>query len=208
MFPLSAISNRRPFAPSALPEFIAPMGASDFRSPPPPSSLSRLVRRCALQPAPMIGSPWLPRSLLVRLGTDSDPGVAPSACLGAEGTVACWAPNAIGLLTNVTDFGTQLLQGQHHLLPLYLASFSAYASSTSSPGCLQGSIPGPWLAATWAGFAPARLTRHCQAATGRPVQREVRPHYSTSSSLTPSPARRLALAFSIRSRKRGSFSSR
>jgi len=35
--------------------------------------------------------------------------------------------------------------------------FCAYASSTPLPECLQGSIPGPWLAVTWAGFAPARL---------------------------------------------------
>jgi hypothetical protein len=48
---------------------------------------------------------------------------------------------------------------------LHLASFCAYASSTPLPECLQGSIPGPSLAVSWAGFAPARTTRHCQAAT-------------------------------------------
>jgi hypothetical protein len=42
---------------------------------------------------------------------------------------------------------------------------------------------------------------------GAPVDAEVRPHYSTSSSLLPRPARILALALSMRSRKRGSFSS-
>ena len=47
MFPSSAIPDRRPFAPSALPEFIARMGASDYRSPPPSFSLLRLVRRRA-----------------------------------------------------------------------------------------------------------------------------------------------------------------
>src|SRR4051794_32832877 len=120
MFPLSAISNWRPFAPPALPEFIAAMGTSDFQSPPPPSSLSRPVRRCALPLAPTIGSPWLPRCLVVRLDTDTDPAVAPCACHDAEGTVACWPHKTIGLLTNVTDFATRLLQGQHHLLPLYL----------------------------------------------------------------------------------------
>jgi len=50
-----------------------------------------------------------------------------------------------------------ILQGQPHLLPLHLASFRAYASSTSLPICLQGSIPGSWLAITWTGFAPASL---------------------------------------------------
>ena len=39
-----------------------------------------------------------------------------------------------------------ILQGQPHRLPLHLASFRAYASSTSLPICLQGSIPDSWLA--------------------------------------------------------------
>jgi hypothetical protein len=40
---------------------------------------------------------------------------------------------------------------------LRLASFRAYASSIALPQHLQGSIPGPWLAATGAGLPPARL---------------------------------------------------
>jgi hypothetical protein len=157
MFPLSAISDRRPFAPSALPEFIARMGASDFRSPPPSSSLIRLVRRCALLPTPTIGSPWLLRNLLVRLDTVSDPGVTPRARQDARDAVACWLTETIGLCTNASISGLNHLQGQHNLFPLHLASFCAYASSAPLPGHLQGSIPGPWLAVTWAGFAPARL---------------------------------------------------
>jgi hypothetical protein len=157
MFPLSAIPDRRPFAPSALPEFIARMGASDFRSPPPSSSLFRLVRRRALLPAPTIGSPWLPRTLVVRLDADSDPGVAPRACQFARDAVVCWPIETIDQFTNLTISGLEYLQGQHHLFPLHLASFCAYASSTPLPEHLQGSIPGPWLAVTWAGFAPARL---------------------------------------------------
>ena len=157
MFPLSAISDRRPFAPSALPEFVAHMGASDFRSPLPPSSLLRLVRRCALLPAPTIGSPWLPRTLVVRLDAVSDPGVTPRACQYARDAVACWSGETIGQHTNASISGLNHLQGQHYLFPLHLASFCAYASSTPLPQYLQGSIPGPWLAVTWAGFAPARL---------------------------------------------------
>ena len=164
MFPSSAISNRRPFAPSALPEIIAHMGASDFRSPPPSSSLFRLVGRCALLPAPRIGSPWLPRTLVVRLDADSDPGVAAHACQYAWATVACWLCETISLCTDV-HFGTRNLQGQHDLFPLHLASFCAYASSIPLPERLQGSIPGPWLVVTWTGLTPARTTRHCQAAT-------------------------------------------
>ena len=156
MFPPSAISDRRPFAPSALPEIIARMGASDFRSPPPSSSLFRLVGRCALLPTPRIGSPWLPRTLVVRLDADSDPGVAPRACQCARDAVVCWPIETIDQFTHLTISGLIHLQGQHHLFPLRLASFCAYASSLPLPECLQGSIPGPWLAVTWAGFTPAR----------------------------------------------------
>jgi hypothetical protein len=157
MFPSFAISDRRPFAPSALPEFIARMGVSDFRLPPPPSSLFRLVRRCAILPAPTIGSPWLPRTLVVRLDAVCDPGVTPRACQCARDVVAYWSGETIGQYTNASISGLNDLQGQHHPFPLHLASFCAYASSTPLPKHLQGSIPGPWLAVTWAGFAPARL---------------------------------------------------
>ena len=133
------------------------MGASDFRSPPPSSSLFRLVRRCAVLPAPTIGSPWLPRTLVVRLDAVFDPGVAPRTCQCARDAVACWSGETIGQHTNASISGLNYLQGQHYLCPLHLASFRAYASSTPLPECLQGSIPGPWLAVTWAGFAPARL---------------------------------------------------
>jgi hypothetical protein len=133
------------------------MGASDFRSPLPSSSLFRLVRRCALLPAPTIGSPWLPRTLVVRLDAVFDPGVAPRASRCARDAVACWSEETIGQHTNASISGLNYLQGQHYLGPLHLASFCAYASSTPLPECLQGSIPGPWLAVTWAGFAPARL---------------------------------------------------
>ena len=104
--------------------------------------------------APTIGSPWLPRIRLVRLDADLDPGVARVARHSVTRAVACWAQETIG--THLRDvFGTQILQGQLDLLPLRLASFRAYASSIASPQYLQGSIPGPWLAATGAGFAPA-----------------------------------------------------
>ena len=117
MFPPSAISSRRPFAPSALPEIIAHMGASDFRSSPPSSSLFRLVRRCALLPAPTIGSPWLPRTLIVRLDADSDPGVATRACQGARDAVACWFDDTIGQFPNAGDFGTRMPSGAASPVP-------------------------------------------------------------------------------------------
>lgn len=46
MCPRLVLPDRRPFAPSALPDFIALTDASDFR-PRPSSSLLTLVRRCA-----------------------------------------------------------------------------------------------------------------------------------------------------------------
>jgi hypothetical protein len=76
----------------------------------------------------------------------------------AQGTIACWPINTIGL-THVGLIGAQRLHGQHHLLPLHLAASHAYASSTLLPRYLQGWIPGPWLAVTWIGFPPTRL-RH------------------------------------------------
>ena len=45
-------------------------------------------------------------------------------------------------------FGIQHVQGQHHLLPLHLASSRDYASIGPLPARLQVSIPGPRLTAT------------------------------------------------------------
>jgi hypothetical protein len=156
MFPLFVISSRHPFARSALPDVVAHMDVPDFRSPPPPSSLFTLVRGCALSCAPTIGSPWLPCNHNVRLDATPDPGTSLSTRASALRTVACWVREPIGLFHDAS-FGTQRLQGQHHLLPLHLASFRAYASSAPLPGHLQGSIPGPSLTVTRVGFPPTRL---------------------------------------------------
>ena len=76
MSPLPVISNRCPFARSALPDFIARMGTPDFRQTPPSSSLFTLVRGYAVPSAPTVGSPWLPRNRHVRLDATSDPGTS------------------------------------------------------------------------------------------------------------------------------------
>ena len=47
------------------------------------------------------------------------------------------------------------LHGRLHPVPLRLACFRAYASSSPLPANLQGSIPHPWLAIIWAGLSPA-----------------------------------------------------
>jgi hypothetical protein len=165
MFPLSAISDRRPFAPSALPEIIARMGASDFRSPLPPSSLLRLVRRCALLPAPTIGSPWLPRTLVVRLDAVFDPGVAPRACQCARDAVACWSGETIGQHTNASISGLNYLQGQHYLCPLHLASFSCLRIKHPVTGMPARLNTRPVASGYLGGIRTRQTTRHCQAAT-------------------------------------------
>ncbi len=167
MFLRLVLSNRHPFAPSALPDFVATMGVSDFRQTPPSSSLLRLVQRCAPAGAPSDGSPWLPRILFVKLDATSDPGLSVDTRPIASAVVACWVREPIGQIqrwcenpsarSNDAVFGTPRLQGQHHLLPLHLASFRTYASSALLPRHLQGSIPGLWLTVTWMGLAPTRI---------------------------------------------------
>ena len=153
MYPLPVVSNRRPFAPSELPGFIATIGVSDFRWPLPLFLRIRLGWRCASAPA--IGSPRLLHKLNVRLYglksrdvCHSSPKRYDNCCLPVSPD---YRPYPMRLFR---DF---ILQGQHHLLPLRLASSRAYASSASLPIRLQGSIPGSWLAITWAGFPPASL---------------------------------------------------
>jgi len=107
------------------------MGGSDFRQPPLSSSLLTLVREC-VSATPTGGSPWLPRNLYVRLDTAWDPGVASVLRPYAHRTVACWPINTIGL-PQCGLFGALHLQGQHHLLPLHLATSSAYASISLLP---------------------------------------------------------------------------
>jgi len=92
------ISNRYPFTPPALPGINATMDSSDFRAPPPASSLFRLVRGC---PPPasrysdllgyrvlsMSGSTW-PRT----------PGSTRIAGRGAIRIVACERAKTLGTL--------------------------------------------------------------------------------------------------------------
>lgn len=172
MFPSSAISNRRPFAPSALPEIIARMGASDFRSPPPSSSLFRLVRRCALLPAPTIGSPWLPRTLVVRLDADSDPGVASRACQCARDAVVCWPDDTIDQFTNAGYFGTRIPSGAASPVPFaprLLLCLRIKRPVTGTPARLNTR---PVASGYLGGIRTRSTTRHCQAATtGSPRRR-------------------------------------
>ena len=107
------------------------------------------------------GSPGLLPILAVKLEAAFDPGWAHPACLSTGCAVACWRLDTIGPFQR-GHFGTQHLHGRHYPLPLLLACFRAYASNTMSPSHLQGSIPGPWLAVTEAGFTPARICNIAQ----------------------------------------------
>ena len=120
-----------------------------------PSSLFRLVGKCAGS-APPMGSPGLLPILVVRLDAVFDPGWTWSARLDTDHVVACWRLETIGPFLR-GHFGTQHLHGRLYPLPLLLACFRAYASSARLPVRLQGSIPGPWLAVTGTGFTPAGI---------------------------------------------------
>ncbi len=149
MFRYFVILNRRPLAPSALPEFIATMDVSDSRSTMPDSSLVRLVLRCHPLGRRCTGSPWLPCSLNVRLELVSDPGVFERTCHDARPNIACGRREKPSALPNYRIFEAQSIQGQPHLLPLVLACSPGYASTDRLPDPPQAWIPSPRLRATW-----------------------------------------------------------
>ena len=136
MFPLFTISNWHPFAPAALPAFIATMGASDFRQSPPSPSLFRLVGRCALFRADYRISLVTAQSLCqARYGLRSRVvGHGLPLQLLAVPAVACWCLETIGPF-QCGHFGTKNLHGRLYPLPLRLACFLAYASSSSLLSC-------------------------------------------------------------------------
>jgi hypothetical protein len=137
----------------------------------PPTSFHHRFRPCCLglsgsaqYSAPVKGSPGLLHILSVMLEAAFDPGWSQPVRLYTGYAVACWRLDTIGPFQR-GHFGTQHLHGRHYPLPLLLACFRAYASNTVLPPHLQGSIPGPWLAVTGAGFSPARI---CSLAQPQP----------------------------------------
>ena len=158
MCPLFVISNRRPLAPAALPAFIATMGASDF---PPSRSLPRCLGLSGVRVyANKTRRRWDLLGYCAFFMSGSIRPVIPGGrirlAVSAGCVVACWHLETIGHLLR-GHFGTQHLHGRLYPLPLHLACFRAYASSALLPACLQGSIPGLWLAVTRTGLTPARL---------------------------------------------------
>ena len=156
MSPRADFSSRHPFAPPALPGFLALMGASDFRRPLAASSLVIACRRLRLS---------LRASRRISLVA------TPSRCE----TRCALRPRDVRLRSPTRADDCCLLALRHHRpsptlgfsgLSAFTVSFTCY-HCTSSPfvpthrraRCRfppQGSIPGPWLTATWVGFAPTR----------------------------------------------------
>jgi len=102
----------------------------------------------------MLGSPWLPRALNVRLDTASDPGEYPSRSPERD-TDCCLPEGQTRRHSRQILFGAQHLQGRLHPLPLHLACFRTYASTCPLPSTPQGSILGSRRTITQAGFPPA-----------------------------------------------------
>ena len=134
------------------------MGASDFRSSLPSSSLFRLVKRCACATGAddRLSMVTTHSRCEARRGLRSRGGFS-RLPMARETLLPAGLGKPSALTPTIPVSGLNHLQGQHHLFPLHLASFCAYASSIPLPEYLQGSMPGPWLAVTWVGFAPTRL---------------------------------------------------
>ena len=84
------------------------------------------------------------------------PGYLPVLAIYAQVAFACVPFNTIGISQYVI-FRAPSLQGRHSPLPLFLARFPAYASTSMLPWRLQGWILCPWLAVTQVGFPPTGL---------------------------------------------------
>jgi len=103
------------------------------------------------------GSPWLSRLPSVRLDAALRPrGVSLHSPYRAR-TCCLLAPVRHRPLPTRDISGLNTFTVGFHPLPLHLAFSRAYASSILLPARLQGSIPGPRLPVTWAGFPPAGL---------------------------------------------------
>ena len=130
------------------------MDGSDFRAPPPASSLlplsagARLPRTDARISLVTPCSPCQARHGLGPRGVGVPLTLTRHALLPARGTNPSALSNGI--------FGAPHLQGRHNPLPLHLACFRAYASTRLLPAAPQGSILGSRLTITQAGLSPAR----------------------------------------------------
>ena len=90
------VLSRCPFAPSALPDFIATMDTSDSRRRMPSHLLFTLARWCAHRCAPTCGDPRFPLHHHARLDPTTDPGVPSPSCQIDCDSAACWVVKPIG----------------------------------------------------------------------------------------------------------------
>lgn len=174
MFPLPVIPNRHPFAPPALPGFIARMGASDFRRASPLPRFSGLSEGC-LQDG-LSGSPWLPRCLTVRLDAALDPGVDPCTHPIAQRSVACRLINTVGLSRYGTFRGSTPSRSAHAdtIAPRLLLRLRIKRTVASAPARLNSR---PVVSGYLGRLRTCKTTRPCQAATnGRPSTTDAEVH--------------------------------
>ena len=150
------VSNRYPLAPPELPGFTATMDNSDLHESHPLLSWVRLVPRGSLHGGGFMDLLCY-RSLPISGSKCSKtPGCPPVLAIYAQVAFACAPFNTIGL-SQYVNFGAPSLQGRHSPLPLFLARFPAYASTSMLSWRLQGWILCPWLAVTQVGFPPTGL---------------------------------------------------
>jgi hypothetical protein len=162
MFAIDSLSRYRgPFAPSALPDFSARIGRSDFLMLAPRSLSLKLGTRLCLP------SHRTRISMVTTCSLTSDsmrPLPRVDASRSPERVAHCCLRVRVNLRPRSTSFffGVDAFTAIIHR---YFTSsvFTAYASIVSLPPQLQGWIPGLWLAATRA-FLRLNM-RHCHAAT-------------------------------------------
>ena len=166
MSPLFVIPSRYPFASAALPAFIATTGTSDSQSPPPSSSLFRLVGGGACSfPAPTLGSPWLLCSGYVKLDTAQRSRVGSDTTRqGVVATVVCWRLEAIGPFQG-GHFGTPLPSRpaiSRSIAPRLLSRLRIKRAVTATPARLD---TWPVASGYQGGSSTRQATQHCHAAT-------------------------------------------
>jgi hypothetical protein len=129
----------------------------------PSSSLFRLVRGFAFE-AGLSGSPWLPRSLPVRLDAALDPGADPCTHPIAQRSVACRLLNTVGLSQWGTFRGSTPSRSALPvtIAPRLLSRLRIKRTVTSAPARLNSR---PVVSGYLDRLCTCKTTRPCQAAT-------------------------------------------
>ena len=142
MFFQNNVSDRYPLAPPELPGFTATMDNSDLYEPYPLPSWVRLVPRGSLHDGGFMDLLCYRSLPISGLKCSKTQGYPPVLAIYAQVAFACAPFNTIGLSQYVI-FGAPSLHGRHSPLPLFLARFPAYTSTSTLPWRLQCWIPCP-----------------------------------------------------------------